>query len=167
MRAILLLCAVVMVAGAGVAPAQFKSQAAEENRVSEGIYSQPSSSGFFGWFDASKFSMHHSFSMSYMTLGGGQGMSLGTYTNSMMYEFSDKLNARADVSLSYSPYNSFSSGPAGSRRNDLSGLYLSRAELNYHPWENASIQLSFRQVPYGSYSYYSPFYNPWYREGGF
>jgi hypothetical protein len=167
MRVLLLLCAVVMVVGVGVAPAQFKSQVAEENRLSQGIYSQSSSSGLFDWFDPSKFSMHHSFSMSYMTLGGGQGMSLGTYTNSMLYEFSDKLNARADISLSYSPYNSFSSGLTGSRRNDLSGLYLSRAELNYRPWENTRIQLSFRQLPYGSYSYYSPFYDPWYREGGF
>lgn len=159
---------VVLAGASALAPAQFKSQGQEESKVSQGLYGQPSSSSsLFGWFDPSKFSMHHSFQMSYMTMGGGQGMSLGTYTNSMQYEFSDRLNARADVSLSYSPYNSFSSGLTGSKRNDLSSLYLSRAELNYKPWDNTRIQLSFRQLPYGGYSYYSPFYDPWYREGGF
>ena len=50
---------------------------------------------------------------------------------------------------------------------DLSSIYLSRAEINYRPWDNTRIQLSFRQLPYGGYYYYSPFSDPWYREGGF
>ncbi len=163
MRTVLLLVVGLLIVGTVAAPAQFKEQAQEETKISQGIYQQPSS-WLFGWFDPSKFTMRHSFEMSYMTLGGGQGISLGTYTNSMLYEFSDKLNARADVSLSYSPFNSFSSG-LGGKRNDLSGIYLSRAEVNYQPWDNTRIQLSFRQLPYGYY--YSPFSNPWYREGGF
>jgi hypothetical protein len=166
MRTILLGVVGLLIVGTAGAPAQFKTQAQEESRVSQGMYQQPSSSWLFGWFDPSKFSMRHSLEMSYMTMGGGEGFSLGTYTNSMQYEFSDKLNARADVSLSYSPFNSFSSG-LGGKRNDLSALYLSRAEVNYRPWENTRIQLSFRQVPYGGYYYYSPFSDPWYREGGF
>src|SRR5512139_1185864 len=147
MRAILPVVVVLLIAGTVSAPAQFKEQAQEESRISQGIYQQPSS-WLFGWFDPSKFTMRHSLELSYMSLGGGQGFSLGTYTNSMLYEFSDKLNARADVSLSYSPFNSFSSG-LGGKRNDLSSIYLSRAEINYRPWENARIQLSFRQLPYG------------------
>jgi len=166
MRTILILLVGLMVVGAAVAPAQFKSQAQEESRVSQGMYGQSTSSWLFGWFDPSKFTMRHSFEMSYMTFGSGQGLSLSTYTNSMMYEFSDKLNARADVSLSYSPFNSLPSA-LGSKKNDFSGIYLSRAELNYRPWENTRIQLSFRQLPYGGYSFYSPFLNPWYGEGGF
>jgi hypothetical protein len=163
MRAILV--GGLLVVAAAITPAQFKTQAQEESRVSQGMVSQPSS-WLFGWFDPSKFSMRHTLEMSYMTFGGGQGMSLGTYTNSMLYQFSEKLDARADISLSYSPFNSFTSG-LGGKRNDLSGLYLSRAEVNYRPWENTRIQLSFRQLPYGGYYYYSPFSDPWYREGGF
>ncbi len=168
MRTILPVVAGLLLVGTISAPAQFKEQAQEDSRISQGIYQQPSS-WLFGWFDPSKFTMRHSFEMSYMTLGGGQGFSLGTYTNSMLYEFSDKLNARADVSLSYSPFNSFSSGPGG-KRNDLSSIYLSRAEINYRPWENTLIQFSFRQLPYGGYFYspfVSPFADPWHREVGF
>lgn len=153
--------ALLVVAGT-VASAQFKSQADEERRVSEGIINQ-SPSFLFGWFNPEKFHMRHSFSFSYLT-AGGQGLSLGTYTNSMMYEFADNLHAQADVSLSYSPYNSFSTFKD---KNDLSQLYLSRAQLTYKPWENMLVQVQYRQLPYTGYYYYSPFYNPWYRESGF
>lgn len=156
----------VALLGMAQASAQFRNQAAEESRVSQGIYQAPEGSLLFGWFDPSKFSMRHSFQMSYMTLGGGDGMSLGMYTNSMRYEFAPNLNVRADVSLSYSPYNSFSGGIAG-KKNDFSGITLSRADLNYRPWENTLIQLSFRQIPYANSWMSSPFHDPWYREGGF
>jgi hypothetical protein len=156
--------ATMMVVGALQADAQLKSQLEQEPPVSDAITRQAEPSLLFGWFDPSKFSMQHSLSMSYLTMGG-QGMSLGMYTNSMMYQFSDKVNARADVSLMYSPYNSFST--FGSKRNDLSSIFLSRAELNYRPWENVLLRLEYRRVPWGSSYYDSPFYSPWFREGGF
>ncbi len=154
--AVALLCA-------SASMAQFKSQVDQGPRVSDGVSSEMGSSFFFGWFDPERFHMRHSFDLSYQTFGG-QGMSLGTYTNSMMYDFSDKLNARADVSMSYSPYNTFST--FGGKKNDLSKIYLSRAEVNYKPWENVLVKFQYRQIPYGSY-YYSPFYSPWSREDGF
>lgn len=156
--------AALVVCGVWNAGAQFKSQLEQEPPVSDAMVRQSDQSLWFGWFDPSKFSMHHSFSMSYQTFGG-QGMSLGMYTNSMMYQFSDKVNARADISLMYSPYNSFAA--FGSRKNDLSSIYLSRAELNYRPWENVLVRLEYRRIPWGSSYYDSPFYNPWFREGGF
>jgi hypothetical protein len=140
------------------ADAQFKSQLDRESQAPPGIIAQPSSSFLFGWFDPNRFSMRHSFEVSYMT-AGGQGLSLSTYTNSMMYKFADNLDAQADVSMSYSPTSSFS--PFGAKGKDFSGIYLSKAELNYHPWENVYMQLQYRQLPYGSY-YYSPFSSPWY-----
>jgi hypothetical protein len=81
----------------------------------------------------------------------------------MMYQFSDKLDARADISMSYSPFNTF--GKLGGKNNSLSSLYLSRAQLDYKPWQNFLVQVQYRQIPYGNY--YSPFYSPWYREDGF
>jgi len=143
--------------------AQFRTQVDQGPIVSDGMSSQSSGSFLFGWFNPENFHMRHSFGLSYMTFGG-QGMSLGTYTNSMTYDFSEKLNARADISMSYSPYNTFST--FGGKKNDLSSIYLSRAEVNYKPWENVQVKFQYRQVPYGNY-YYSPFYSPWYREDGF
>jgi len=150
--------ACVAIFAAYPAAAQFKSQVQEEAPASTAILRQDDGSALLGWFDPSKFTMQQSVSFSYMTMGG-QGMSIGTYTNSMRYQFSDKVNARADVSLMYSPFAS--SGLAGMKSNSLSSIYLSRAEVNYKPWDNVMVQLQYRQVPWGYYPYGSPFMYPW------
>lgn len=148
--------------GVGASSAQFRSQIPQETRVGATINDQVTPSFLFGWFNPEKFQMHHSFGMSYMTFGG-EGISLGTYTNTMTYQFAQNLQARADVTLSYSPYNTFAnkfgSTPAG-----LNGIHLSRAEVNYRPWENVYVQLQYRQLPLTGY--YSPFYDPWDRAFG-
>jgi len=82
----------------------------------------------------------------------------------MSYEVADNLLARTDISMSYSPYNNLPT--LNGKKNDLSSIYLSRAQLNYRPWENVLVQLQYRSLPYGSF-YYSPHLNPWYRENGF
>jgi hypothetical protein len=157
-----LLFALLIVLGCGFAHAQFKSQLGQESSVSESMISNSGPSFLFGWFNPEKFHMRHSFDLSYMS-GGGHGLSLGTYTNSMMYEFADNLHARADVSLSYSPYNSFSTAK---NKDEFSSIYLSRAQIDYRPWKDVLFKVEYRALPYGSY-YSSPFYNPWYRESGF
>ena len=151
----------ILVAATATLSAQFKSQIENEGRVSDGLLNQSAPSLLFGWFDPSKFQMHHSIDFTYTTMGG-QGMSLGTYTNSMLYQFSDKLDARADLSLSYSPTNSFSTF---GKKNDLSSVYLSRAQVSYRPWENVSLMVQYRALPYNPY--YSPFAYPLFRENGF
>jgi hypothetical protein len=147
----------------GSSPAQFRAQVDRDGAVGDRLYEQPESSSLFGWFNPDRFRMRHSFNFSYQTFGK-YGVSLGTYTNSMTYDVLDNLQARADVSFSYSPYNNLTS--FGGQKADLSAIYLSRAEVNYKPWQNTMIRLQFRQLPYGAYSY-SPFYNPWYMEDGF
>lgn len=145
------------------ADAQFRSQADQESRVSQGIYGGSGSSFFFGLFDPARFQMRHSIGFSYQTFGN-QGVSLGTYTNSMSYAFAENLHARADISLSYSPYNTFSRGGGGSR--NFGSIYLSRAEVNYRPFENMTVQIQYRQFPYGTF-YSSPFFyysNPMFRD---
>jgi len=163
MKKRIIVAAAVALLCASASMAQFKTQVDQGPIVSDGVASQSTGSFLFGWFNPENFHMRHSFDLSYQTFGG-QGMSLGTYTNSMAYDFSEKLNARADISMSYSPYNTFST--FGGKKNDLSQIYLSRAEVNYKPWENVLFKFQYRQIPYGSY-YYSPFYSPWYREDGF
>ena len=154
---------VTVVLGLSLSHAQFKSQVGQESRVADEFTSQSGSSSFFGWFNPEKFHMRHSVSFSYGTYGA-QSMSLGSYTNSMSYEFANNLDARADVSMSFSPFNSFST--QGGKKNDLSSIYLSRAEVNYRPWENFLVRFQFQQLPYGGY-YGSSFFDPWYRENGF
>jgi len=154
----------VLALAAGSARAQFKTDPARDAESSGSLITAPPSTVLFGWFDPSKFSMSHSVEFSYMSFSGG-GMSLGTYTNSMMYQFADNLNARADVSMSFTPTNSFSTF-GGKGANNFSGIYLRDAQINYKPWENFQVRLQYSQLPYGSY-YLSPFYNPMFRENGF
>ncbi len=128
------------------ASAQFKSSVDPQPSVSQSMLKSDEGGLLFGWFDPSKFNMRQSFSMSYQTFGK-QGMSLGMYTNSMMYQFSDALDIRADVSLMASPFNSFGKQAQSS----LSGLFLNRAELNYRPWKNTLLQVQYQQYPAGMY----------------
>jgi len=130
-----------------VAQAQFKSDEQNHPSVVNALIKPTTGlSGLLGWFNPDDFRMHHSFSLQYMA-SGGYGLSLATYTNSMMYRLADPLDVRFDVSLQGSPF-----GP--SAQGEFSRLYLSRAELNYRPWENVRVQFQFRQFPYGSYSPY-------------
>ncbi len=158
----------VLALASGVSSAQFKSQVAQETQVSVNKMSDSSPLSYlFGWFNPDKFFMRHSFDMSYTSFGG-QGLSLGTYTNSMMYQFADNFNAKAEIAFSFSPYNSI----AQFNKSDFSKVYLKNAELNYKPSDNTSISLSFRQMPYGYYNgyhngYYSPFDSPFSRDSGF
>ena len=124
------------------ASAQFKSTIDPRPSVTESILRTGDGNFLSGLFDPSKFNMQHSFSLSYASFAG-QGMSLGVYTNSMQYKFSDKLDVRTDISLMTSPFNSLGKDAQSS----LNGLFLNRAELNYRPWKNTLFQISYRQIP--------------------
>lgn len=136
----------------GVASAQFKAKTSEQPNVSESLIRSDDNGLLFGWFDPGKLKMSQSFSMSYQTFGQN-GIALGVYTNSLSYQVSDPLSVQMDVSLMHSPYNTFGDKLGKS----LSGIYLSRAELNYKPSENTLFQIQFRQLPaslyYGGYGY--------------
>jgi hypothetical protein len=120
--------------------AQFKSKVDAAAPVSESLLKPGGSDAWLGLLDFSKLSMRHSYSLSYLNVGG-KGLSLGMLTSSLMYKFSDVLDLQTDISLMHSPYNSFGN------KNDLSGIFLNRAELNYRPTDNLWFQLQFRQVP--------------------
>jgi hypothetical protein len=97
----------------------------------------------FGFFDPSRLVMRQSYSLSYTSFGSGQGMSLGAYTNSLSYRFSDPLSVQFDVSLMHSPFGGFNDRMT----KDLTGIYLTRAQLNYRPTENVLFQIQYRQMP--------------------
>ena len=131
--------------------AQFKDSGFETNSVKEGIVSE-NSNAIFGFLNSDDFIMRHSFSLNYAT-SGGQGMSLTSYTNSMFYRLMNNLNVQLDVSVMYSPYSTLGE----QFQKDISGIYISNAAINYHPWDNFSVHLQYRSMPFG-YGYYHPFY---------
>ncbi|HZV11689.1 MAG TPA: hypothetical protein VFA55_00620 [Candidatus Kapabacteria bacterium] len=127
---------------------QFKSQSRDafpqeqpQERASNQDTSSPS--GFLG-LDLSNLSMHHSLSFSYMSMGG-QSVGVNAYTNTLLYKFSPALQARADISLLYSPFNNL--GP--SAQSSINGLQLSNLSLDYKPAKNLRFSVSMQRYPYG------------------
>jgi hypothetical protein len=121
---------------------QFRSQPEARSSVSGSMIRQDDGGLLFGWFDPSRFTMHNSYSLSYTT-SGGKGFSLGTLTSSLAYQISNPLSVQFDVSLMHSPYNNL----GGNFAKDISGVYLSGAELNYRPSKNTLLQIQYRQLP--------------------
>lgn len=118
---------------------QFKSGTPATTAVSSSVM-RASDGLLFGWLDPSRLSMKQSYSLSYSTFGN-QGLSVGMYTNSLAYQISGPLDVRFDVSVLHSPFGLPGNMP------DFSGVYLTRAQLNYRPTENMWLQIQFRQLP--------------------
>jgi hypothetical protein len=96
----------------------------------------------FGWFNPDRLTVRNSYSLSYTT-SGGKSFSLGTLTSSLAYQISNPLSVIFDVSLVHSPYSNL----GGNFAKNISGVYLSRAELNYRPSNDMLLQIQFRQLP--------------------
>lgn len=141
---------------ASTAAAQLRTQEQTQQSVANSLIRPASGfNGLLNWFNPDNFKMRHGMSLNYMS-SGGSGLSMATYTNSMFYKISDPLNVRFDFSLQGSPF-----GNQGAlAQSEVSRLFISRAELNYQPWENFQMRLMYRQYPAGSFGYHSPFYNP-------
>ena len=129
--------------------AQFKEELSKLVDIKSGITNYQPSQFFLDFIDLSKFEMHHSFSLSYSAMGN-QGLSLGVYTNSISYQFSNNLNFKLDASLVNSPYNTF----GDEFTNKLNGLYISKAELNYSPTEDMHFKIQYFHPPNGLNPYY-------------
>ncbi len=98
-------------------------------------------------FSPAHFKMGHSYEMSFGSFGN-QSSSLGMYTNSMMFQFSDKLAARVDLSFAHSPFGS--NNVMGDKSNQ-GQFFLRNAEVAYRPSEKVQLHLSVQQSPYGRY----------------
>jgi hypothetical protein len=147
--------------------AQFKNTGTDGPDIRDGLIDHSSGSGnLFGFLNSDNFQMHHSYDMSYSAFGG-QGFALGVYTNSMFFKINPDLNIQTDISIVNSPYSTLGKN----FQNNLNGIYLSRAALNYKPFKDVSISLQYRNIPggYNPYMYngMSPMfdfgrnYNPW------
>jgi hypothetical protein len=122
--------------------AQYRNRPESMPTVTESIIRSDDGGLLFGWFNPSKLSFHNSYSLSYTTTGG-KGFSLGSLTSSIGYQISDPLSLQFDVSLMHSPYSDF--GNQFSK--NVSGIYLTRAALNYRPSKSTLLQIQFSQLP--------------------
>ncbi|MFO7445393.1 MAG: hypothetical protein R6W90_03460 [Ignavibacteriaceae bacterium] len=130
---------------------QIKSKGFDAPQVSDGIISR-NFNPLFGFLNSENFSMDHSFSMSY-SASGREGLALGVYTNSMMYRFTNNLNVQVDASFVNSPYSTL----GDDFQKSINGVYISKAAVNYKPWDDVFITLQYRNMPsytYDPYSYY-------------
>ena len=149
-RIIVAVFLVVNVAMIQPAAAQFKPDNDSQPTVSESLVHPSSNLGsLFGLLNSENFRMRHSISMSYLSFGGG-GLSLASYTNSMLYKIADPLHLRFDVTIQGSPFGN----SLGINQNDLSRIFISNAELNYHPSENMFIDVRYGQAPWYDNRYY-------------
>ncbi len=139
-------CVLVLFQTAGIA--QFKSQDEQTSASQLLVRPTPSIGNFLGLFNPDNFTMRHNLSYSYIS-SGGQGLSVASYTNSMFYKIADPLNVRADLTVQGTPMTPYQSA--------LNGFFLSRAELNYRPWENMFIKVEYNRLPLN----YLGYYNPW------
>jgi hypothetical protein len=125
-----------------IAVGQFRSQPEARSSVGESLLRPDDGGLLFGWFDPSRLTIHNSYSLSYTT-SGSKGYSLGELTSNIAYQISNPLSVQFDVSLLHSPFNNL----GGNFANNISGIYLSRAELNYQPSKNLLFQIQYQQLP--------------------
>lgn len=143
-----LLCLVAFLGFATPAQAQLRS-AVNEQQASARLYDTGASSFLLNTlFNPAIFQMRHSVEFS-MGSFGGHTSSLGMYTNTMAWQFNDKLAARVDLSAAYSPFNGGSS--FGVQDNNQPRVFLRNAEIAYRPSEKFQLHLQVRQSPYGRY----------------
>ncbi len=153
---------IILLGFAGIINAQFKSELNNPLNIKGSIIKNNTSSFILGFINPKNFTMRQSINMSFTSFGN-QGITLGVYTNSISYKFNDKLNIEVDASLITSPYSSF--GRKFSQQ--INGIYLSRAQLNYRPTKNTFISLQFSHNPMGINPYGFNGYSPFYRGGFF
>jgi hypothetical protein len=122
----------------------------------------------FGFLNSKNFSMKHSFNIGFMTSAYGN-LSLASYTNTLSYKISDKLNISADIKLQYSPFaNSVLGKNASSNlQKDMTGLYLSRFSLDYKLSENSFITLEYRRFDDSYYYGYNPYNRNYFNNNDF
>lgn len=157
---------IIIILTFSVTVAQLKNQLPQNVNVGDAMIAPRSSNLLFGFFNPENFKMFHSYSFSYTTFGKSS-LALDVYTNSMFYKIADPLTMEVDISLTHSPYNNFGK----QFQNQLNGIYVSRAALNWRPSENTLINLEFRNYPTSLYlmNPYYRYFPGWYRydEAGF
>ncbi|MFK7846814.1 MAG: hypothetical protein AB8G77_16050 [Rhodothermales bacterium] len=154
-----LACLLILLGVAMPAQAQLRETALEQQAPTKLYDTKTSGFTLNKIFDPAHFRMSQSVEFSSSSYGG-QASSLGMFTNSMMWQFNDKLAARVDVSAAYSP-NAGTFSNAGGNLSGDARVFVQNAQIAYRPSENVQLHLSFHQSPYGRhgspYGYYNPY----------
>lgn len=150
---------ILLVTGSFTTSAQFRGEEPGRPSVREGVYREGQNNYILGFINPDNFEMRHSVSVSYGSIGD-QSLGMSMYTNSLRYRISEPLSVRADIAMMFSPFGSASS----KFTQDLSGIFLRRASIDYRPSKDMQISLQFRSDPY---SLYDPYYSRGIRGGMF
>ena len=142
------LALVVLLALAVPAQAQLRSQVPQQVPVK--VMDEGSAFTLNKLFNPEFFQMRHSYSIGHSSFGG-MGLTMGEYTNTMLWQFSQKLGARVDVAFAHTPFGTGSAQALFNGKETYGKLYVQNAEIAYRPRENMTLHLSFHQSPYGSY----------------
>jgi len=133
-----------------------------------GVISTDRNNSSGSWTDALNMTMNHSYSMTFSSFGG-QMQNINAYTNSMLFDISENLDAQVDISFLHSPFgNSFMANESlGSR------IIIDRARLDYQISDRTNISFEFSQRPYyhspfgyGGYGFNRGYYSPFDRHRG-
>lgn len=155
--ATLLLLSVFSTVSVGTASAQFRSDIQKPDLPLNTADAMKGGDFFSTLLDPARFSMHQTYSMSVMS-GSVGNYGLSMFTNTFSYRASDDLFISADVSAVYSPFSSFGSA----FQNQMNGIYLTNARLDWKLGESTFMRVEYVGGPPGSG--YSPFgyngYNP-------
>ena len=144
---VVLLIGVLFIGVASPAQAQLRENVRQQESASV-LYGQGGAAFSLNkLFSPQHFRMSHSYEMSFGSFGGSSS-SLGMYTNTMNWQFNEKLAARVDMSYAFSPFGSVN--PLGPNA-DQGRFFLRNAEIAYRPAKNMHFHLQVRQSPYGSY----------------
>jgi hypothetical protein len=128
--------------------AQYKSQAKLPS-ISQAI-AKPANNLLLGFLNPDKLTMHHNFSMSFMTMGQ-HNMMVNAYLNTINYKISDPLSLRLNLGLMNTPYSSFNQSAINNTN------FFGGAELFYRPSDNTFIKVGFDVRP--NYYYPGSYYN--------
>ena len=110
--------------------------------------------------DPSRFTMKHSYTMSYGSGGGmGSGSAMGMYINTMEYRFNAPVIMRLKVAYQTGSSNLF--GGNGSAYNNMSygnggQMYIPSFDIVYQPFKNTTVGIHYRDYrnEYGMNSMY-------------
>lgn len=109
----------------------------------------------FGLLDPARFSMSHSVSMSYFSIGG-RGVSQSVYLNTLMYQIASPLLLKVQWGIQNFPYNTLAKNHPAFHN----GFFLSGAQLSYKPSDKFEMRLEYNSLPAystGMYRYNNPF----------
>jgi len=120
--------------------------------------SKDASRSIFSLFEPSRFQMHQSYSVAFMS-GNGGSQSIAMYLNTIDYKLADPLMLQVDLAYVHQPQTLFGAeGTSG-----LNGKILPSFRLLWEPSKDFHMAISYERRsayynPYYNNSYYDPFY---------